>query len=173
MEQTFISKIEFLENLKLNHITIPKSILSNFWTDKDNGSIFNQRFIITLNDTVSWHAGSVSLGNEKAYITVSKERMKILKVDLNDHVDIKLERDYSEYGFEVPIEFTEILAQDGEAKTRFDSLPMRTRRAIIYLIIQAKSSDKRIEKSITILENLKRAPKRKETMRHILGKDLA
>ena len=45
-------------------------------------------------------------------------------------------------------------------------------RAIIYLVIQIKSSDKKIEKSIFFLENLKRAQKGEETMHHVLGKDL-
>lgn len=173
MQHTFASKIELLEKLKLRYITIPKVILEKFWKEKEKGSIYNQRFIITINNAVKWHAGSVSLGDESAYITLSKERMKKLSVDLFDTVNVTLIRDNSEYGFEVPIEFTEVLRQDTEGKKRFDSLSMGIQRATIYLVIQAKSSEKRIEKSITIIENLKRAPAGKITMRHILGKDLA
>lgn len=125
MKQSFDSKIELLEKLKLRHIT------------------------------------------------VSSDRMKKLKVDLSDTVKLTLERDFSEYGFEVPIELEEVLNQDSIVKQRFDSLSLGKRRATIYLVLQVKSSDKRIEKSIIILENLKRAPIGKETMRHILGKDLA
>ncbi len=173
MKQSFDSKIELLEKLKLRYITVSKEILEKFWTKEDEGSIFNQRFIITLNDSVQWQAGSVSLGNNEAYITVSADRMKKLKVDLGDTVKVTLERDFSEYGFEVPIEFEEVLNQDSIGKQQFDSLSLGKRRATIYLVLQVKSSDKRIEKSIIILENLKRAPIGKETMRHILGKDLA
>jgi len=71
MKQSFDSKIELLEKLKLRYITVSKEILEKFWTKEDEGSIFNQRFIITLNDSVQWQAGSVSLGNDEAYITVS------------------------------------------------------------------------------------------------------
>ena len=173
MKQSFTSKIELLDKLKLRYITVPKNILEKFWTKEDSGSLFNQRFIITINDSIKWHAGSVSLGDDLAYITISKERMKKLDVDLFDKVNVTLEKDNSEYGFEVPIEFIEVLNQDSEGKQRFESLSMGKRRATIYLEIQIKSSEKRIEKSITILENLKRAPIGKETMRHILGKDLA
>lgn len=173
MKQSFESKIELLEKLKLRHITISKEVLEKFWTKDDEGSIFNQRFIITLNDSIHWQAGSVSLGNDEAYITVSSERMKKLKVDLGDKVNVTLERDFSEYGFAVPVEFEEVLKQDSEGRKRFDSMSLGKRRATIYLVLQVKSSDKRIEKSIAILENLKRAPIGKETMRHILGKDLA
>ena len=172
MEQSFNSKIEVLEKLKLRYITIPKDVFSMFWTDKDKGSMYNQRFIITLNTAIKWQAGSVSLGNETAYITVSIERMKQLKVDLLDDVKVELERDYSEYGFDVPLEFNEVLLQDSLAKERFENLTLGKRRAIIYLVVQLKTSDKKIEKTMWLLENLKRAPIGKETMRHILGKDL-
>ncbi|HIP32236.1 MAG TPA: hypothetical protein EYG86_05705, partial [Crocinitomicaceae bacterium] len=74
------------------------------------------------------------------------------------------------YGFDVPEEFEELLRQDDIARERFESLSMGKRRSIIYLILQVKSSQKRIEKSIFLLENLKRAPVGKETMRHVLGK---
>ena len=98
--------------------------------------------------------------------------MKELDVHLNDTVDVELKRDFSEYGFDVPEEFTEVLRQDPEGRERFESLTMGKRRAIIYLVIQLKSSQKKIEKTIFFLENLKCAPKGKETMRHVLGKDL-
>jgi uncharacterized protein YdeI (YjbR/CyaY-like superfamily) len=83
-----------------------------------------------------------------------------------------LEKDTSEYGFIVPEEFEEVLRQDDHASAVFLALPKGTRRAIIYLVLQIKSSDKRIEKSIFFLDNLKKAPVGKLTMRHILGKDL-
>lgn len=114
-----------------------------------------------------------SLGNDTAHITVSTERLKQLKVDLLDTLNVELGHDFSEYGFDDPIEFKEVLNQDTDGKKRFDSVTLGKRRATIHLVIQVKSSDKRIEKSIAILENLKRAPIGKETMRHILGKDLA
>lgn len=172
MKQTFDSKIELLDKLRLKHIRIPKSILEKFWTENDNGSLYNQRFFITLNDEITWQAGSVSLGNDEAYISVSTARLKKLNLRLNDIVRVSLERDFSEYGFDVPLEFEEVLNQDSEGKIRFESLALGKRRATIYLVLQLKTSDKRIEKSIQLIENLKRAPRGKETMRHILGKDL-
>ncbi|MFK7786457.1 MAG: hypothetical protein AB8B56_15155, partial [Crocinitomicaceae bacterium] len=63
------------------------------------------------------------------------------------------------------------LKQDPLANERFNALSKGTRRAVIYIVLQLKSSQKRIEKSIFLLENLKRSPE-KPTMRNILGKDL-
>jgi len=90
---------------------------------------------------------------------------------LGDTVTVHLEKNRSEYGFNVPEEFEEVLKQDPLANERFNTSTKGTHRAVIYLVLQIKSSQKRIEKSIFLLENLKRSPE-KPTMRNILGKDL-
>lgn len=172
MRHCFKSRIDHLEKLRLNHITVDAEILTKFLKKEDASSVFNQRFIVTINHSVTWKGGTVSLGNNQAYITLSKARMKQLKVDLGDVVEVCLEKDASLYGFDVPEEFEEILRQDVVARQRFESLSMGKRRAVIYVVLQIKSSDKRIEKSLFLLENLKRAPEGQETMRHMLGKDL-
>lgn len=171
MKKTFTSKIDFLEKLKMHHFTVMDEVLAAF-CDAKTKSIYNQRFSITLNDTVTWKGGTVALGNQSAYIAVSKDRMKTLGIHEGDEVSVTLEKDNSKYGLDVPQEFEEVLRQDSEAKKRFESLTMGFQRAIIYMIIQFKSSDKRIEKSIFFLENLKKSPEGKTTMRHVIGKDL-
>ncbi|XOV68775.1 MAG: YdeI/OmpD-associated family protein [Fluviicola sp.] len=170
METTFDSSIEYLEKLKLHYISVPEVILKKHHTENDSGSVYNQRFEITVNDEVTWKAGSVSLGNQTAYITVSKARMKQLSVDRGDSVSITLKKDTSKYGMDVPEEFEELLRQDEYAKKRFESLSMGLQRAVIYVVAQLKSSQKRIDKSVFLMENLKKAPVGKETMRDILGK---
>ncbi len=172
MKISFKSRIERLDYLKLNHITVAEAQLLQFRKDSEHSSVYNQRFIITINDKVTWREGSVSLGDNKAYITISTARMKKVFAVLGDIVQVELERDDSKYGFDVPEEFEEVLNQDVEAKHQFESLTLGKQRAIIYLVIQLKSSQKRIEKSLFFMENLKRAPKGQVTMRHVLGKDL-
>ncbi|PWL28145.1 MAG: hypothetical protein DCO96_09210 [Fluviicola sp. XM-24bin1] len=171
MTESFESKIEYLEKLKLHHITVSEEILMQHQTSSDKGSVFNQRFQITINRDVSWKAGSVCLGNRTAYITISKARMKQLGVQLGDSVSVQLKKDTSKYGMDVPEEFTELLRQDDHVKERFESLTMGLQRAVIYVVAQLKSSQKRIDKSVFLMENLKKAPVGKETMRHILGKE--
>ncbi len=171
MPITFTSKIEHLDKLRMSYISVTDEILEQFMEEGDK-LLYNQRFDVTVNDQVKWQGGTVSLGNNTAYITFSKGRMKQIGVELGDTVSVHLEKNRSEYGFDVPEEFEEVLKQDQLANERFIDLTKGTRRAIIYLVIQMKSSQKRIEKSIFLLENLKRAPKEKVTMRHILGKDL-
>lgn len=172
MHPPFLSKIEYLEKLKLHYVSVSEEILSQYQTDDDTGSVFNQRFEITINDALSWKAGSVSLGNRTAYITLSKARMKKLGVLPGDTVSVHLEKDTSKYGMDVPEEFEELLRQDDLAKERFESLSMGMQRAVIYIVAQLKSSQKRIDKSLFLMDNLKNAPVGNETMRHILGKNV-
>ncbi|MDG1332511.1 MAG: YdeI/OmpD-associated family protein [Crocinitomicaceae bacterium] len=170
MAKTFTSKIEHLDKLRMSYISVSDDILEEFMEEGDK-FLYNQRFDVTVNDQVTWQGGTVSLGYNMAYITFSKARMKKIGVGLGDTVTVHLEKNRSEYGFVVPEEFEEVLKQDPLASERFNALTKGTRRAVIYLVLQIKSSQKRIEKSIFLLENLKRAPE-KPTMRNILGKDL-
>ena len=155
----------------MHYLTVTDEVLKAFAGEHDK-TIYNQRFIVTINGKESWRGGTVSLGNQSAYITFSGQRMKALGVVEGDSVDVLLEKDSSKYGFDVPEEFTELLKQDYEAKRRFDDLKMGMQRAIIYRVIQYKSSEKRIEKSIFFLENLKKSIEGETSMRHIIGKDL-
>ncbi|NVK62932.1 MAG: DUF1905 domain-containing protein [Flavobacteriales bacterium] len=170
MSATFTSKIEYLDKLKMSYISVSDEILESFREEGDK-LLYNQRFNVTINNEVTWQGGTVSLGNNTAYITFSKARMKKIGVTLGDTVTVHLEKNRSEYGFDVPEEFEEVLRQDPHANERFSKLPKGMRRGIIYIVLQLKSSEKRIEKSLFFMENLKRAPE-KVTMRHLLGKDL-
>lgn len=143
-----------------------------FYKKDDTGSVYNQRFTICIEKTVTWKGGTLSLGNNEAYITVSKKRLDEVAKSLGDNITVELEKDKSKYGLEVPIEFLAVLNQDIEAKHRFENISLGKQRAVIYLVTQLKSSQKRIEKSIFLLENVKKSPIGKETMRHFLGKDL-
>ena len=99
--------------------------------------------------------------------------MKKLGLELGDTVTVYLEKDTSKYGMDVPEEFEELLRQDDHARQRFEALSMGLQRAVIYMVAQLKSSQKRIDKSLFLMENLKKAPVGKETMRHILGKEVS
>lgn len=171
MEVKFKSIIEYLDKLKLHHIIIEENILKKFSTSATK-NIYTQRFTIRINDQLEWEAGSVALGNQRAYITVSKARLKELGIELGDTVDVCLKENLNELGFEIPIEFEEVLKQDCEAKRRFEQLKPGFKRHLVYLIKNFKTSQSRVDKSISYLENLKKSPEGNTTMRNIYGKDL-
>lgn len=166
----FQSEIYHLDKLKLHYIEVSSEILLELNNGEESGK-FNQRVIITINDLVSWQGGIVALGEGKGYVAISKERMKKLNVNYGDTVSVKLVKDTSEYGHEFPKEFEEVLLQDPEAKSRFEAMTPGKQRTIIYYILQVKSSEKRIERSLFFMHNLKRAPEGKETMRILFGKE--
>ena len=168
----FSSEIERNDKLRLFIIPIEKTHLLAL-NNESPKKLYNQRVTIIVNDQVKWKAGTVALGNERAYVTISKNQMRELGVHFGDQIEVQLVKDETEFGMEVPTEFTALLNQDIEGNERFQKLSKGKQRALIYLIIQLKSSEKRIEKSIFLMENLKRAPVGNETMRHILGKDLS
>lgn len=170
MKVEFSCSIDRLDKLKLHYLEVPEAKLREL-ADVKTKSVYNQRVEVTVNDQLTWKGGTVSLGNGNAYITISAARMKQLGTNPGDKVYVTLCRDDSEFGFDVPLEFSEVLRQDREANVRFEQLTRSFQRYIIYMVIQYKTEDKRIEKSLFYLENLKRAPTEGLTMRHILGKE--
>lgn len=167
---TVQSEIFYLTKLKLHYLEVPSSILTDLNHGQETGK-FNQRVIINVNDVVEWQAGIVALGEGKGYITLSKARMKTLDKHLGDTLTFTLTKDTSAYGHEFPLELEEVLQQDPEAKQRFDALSPGKQRTIIYYILQVKNSDKRIERSLLFMHNLKRCPIGMETMRLLFGKE--
>lgn len=162
--------IGYHEKLKLHFLEIPESVLLELNESKESGK-YNQRVVISIGDRISWQGGIVALGEGSGYITFSKARMKALDVHLGDKVKCTLEKDHSEFGHDFPIEFQEVLAQDPDAKDRFYKLSPGKQRTIIYYINQVKASDKRIDKCLFFMKNLKNCPEGKETMRILFGKE--
>lgn len=165
----FEAAIATVDKLRMSCVLIPDAVLIALNGGQEKGR-YNQRVIIRVNDRIEWQGGVVAYGEGYGYITLSKARMKELDVVVGEHVQVNLKRDASEYGHEFPVELHEIFRQDAEAKQRFEALTPGKQRTVIYYILQNKSSEKRIEKSLFYMENLKLAPKGKETIRMIFGK---
>jgi uncharacterized protein YdeI (YjbR/CyaY-like superfamily) len=71
------------------------------------------------------------------------------------HVNPTFEADTSEFHFEMPEEFAEILAQDPDADEVFQGLTDGNKRSLIYLLSLVKSTDKKIERGLLIALKLK------------------
>lgn len=149
----------------MHYLYIPAEVLQKL------GGGFKHRLVCTVNSNLNFQGGTVALGDGAAYITLSKARMKKLGLELGNEVIVKLEKDDSEFGVVFPEELTEILAQDEEAYARFNALKEGMKRYILYYIGQVKSSEKRLERSVFLMHNLKKTIPGKEEFRNILGKD--
>ena len=155
-----IFRLDYL--LGVHYIEIPKRVMLNF---------SGKRIICDLNNELSFQCGIVALGNGKGYITVNNKRLKQLELALGDAVSVNLKIDNSQYGMEVPLELKELLNQDKIGKKRFEQLTAGIQRYIIYYVSQVKNSQKRVDRAILLIENLKRLPVGKETFRELLGKE--
>lgn len=170
MEIAFETEIGHLEKLKMHYLEIPGKVLLELNGNEEKGK-FNQRVIVKVNDKVEWQGGIVALGEGKGYITISKARMKELDVHNKEKVHLVLSKNTSEYGIDFPEELMYILDQDPEAKKRFEALTIGKRRTILYYIVQAKGIDRRIERALLYMNNLKKCTPGKETFRMIFGID--
>ncbi|MES2618637.1 MAG: DUF1905 domain-containing protein [Bacteroidota bacterium] len=163
---TFDSAIHVLTYLMgVKYIEIPPVIV------KQLGGSFSQRVICTINQKISFQAGFVSLGNGSAYISVNQARLKKLGVEEGDMVSVSLVKDDSEYGVPMPEELDVLFQQDREGFDRFKGLAMGMQRYIMNHVSAVKNTQKRVDRAILLITNLKKTKKGKETFRAILGKD--
>jgi len=160
----FKSKIYKLEHLAGHYIDIPASVV------KKAGGVGKQRFICTVNKVMHWKCGLVAHKAGGAYILLNKKQMQTGGFNVEQTVNVSLQKDSSQYGMDVPKELHEVFKQDKIAKERFDKLAPGKRRYIIYYINQVKSSDLKIERAVRLIGNLKRLPEGKETFVGILAK---
>lgn len=162
---SFKSKIYKLTHLlNATYVEVPADVVKTLGTLKI-------RLICTVNGSISFQCGLMALKNGSAYITLNSKRMKELGVKPNDTVSVSLTKDESKYGMDVPEELEELLKQDDEAKRRFDLLAPGMQRYIIYYVSQVKSSNLRLERSLKLMNNLKKLKEGKEDFRQILGKE--
>ncbi len=126
------------------------------------------RLICSINHTITFPCGLVSLGNGSAYIILSAKRMKEAAIKLNQEVLVHLKLDGSPYGMEMPEELAVLLEEDTIGKSRFDQLTPGKQRTLMYAITAVKNPQLRVDRAIRYIENLKKQPVGKEYIRYIL-----
>ncbi len=131
------------------HFKVPNEVVHSFqFTDA-------KRVICKLNNKVEFHCALMPNGKGGYFINVNKEIRSQLKLDIGSNVDVSLILDESKYGMPISAEFEACLNEDSEANTIFESLTPGKKRTLIHIINVVKNSDKKIAKSIVILEHLK------------------
>jgi Bacteriocin-protection, YdeI or OmpD-Associated/Domain of unknown function (DUF1905) len=116
---------------------------------------FASRVICVANDSVEFHCAFMPKKEGGFFINIGSAVCKKLNVKIGDEISVKFKEDTTEYQFEMPEEFTEVLSQDSEADDIFQALTDGNKRGLIYIVTAVKSSDKRIERAIKIARNLK------------------
>ncbi len=154
-----IGKLDYL--MGVHYVEVPTNVV------KKLGGLNKQRLLCSINKHPTFQCGMMALGEGRGYITVSKKKLNQFSIALGDVIKVILEPDNSEFGMEVPEELIEIFAQDPEAEKRFMSITPGKQRNIIYYVSGVKNSDKRIERALKLINNLKACPEGKETARRI------
>lgn len=130
-----------------------------------NGN-FKLRLVCTLNN-LKFQCGLVALGGGAAYILLNKKRMVQAKVKAGNQVEVTLEADTTEYGVPMPETLQAVLENDQEGNARFKALAAGKQRYIMMHIGNFKNTQIQIDKSLFLIENLKRLPKGKESLKAI------
>lgn len=150
--------------LGVHYLTVKKSTIQKL------GGSLKIRLLCSINGNKSFQCGLVALGNGEAYITINNKRMKEYGLKEHDQINVALLEDKSEYGMEMPEELVELLAQDREGKKRFELLSPGKQRYIIFYVAGVKNQQKRIDRALLLINNLKNEPLGKESFARLLGK---
>lgn len=146
----FIGILEkYKNNLWNYHIKVPEEVIEHLKNKK------MKRFLCSLNGGEKFHASLMPAGEGIYFIKINKELRKSHAIKLQDDIRVKIEKDPSKYGVELPSEFEELMFHDPVGCEFFENLTPGKQRSLLYLVGKVKSSIKRSEKSFIILEHLK------------------
>ena len=133
----------------MHFVNVPQPVAKKFAERKA------VRIFCTINGDVKYACALRPNGSGGFYINVGTPILKKGKLKLNQKVHISIHKDSTEYGHQVPEELKELLAIDEEGEKYFRQLTNGMQRSLIYYISQAKSIDKRIERSLLFINRLK------------------
>lgn len=145
--QTIVSKFE--DSLWGFHVKVPDDIYTSFAQQKI------KRVMLHLNGSQPLHSGFMPEGDGKYFLMLSKDVMKKFELALGQEVEVKITKDTSRYGMPICEEMKELLELDPDGEIFFHKLTPGKIRSLLHFVNKFKSSDKRIEKSVIILEHLK------------------
>lgn len=150
MEATFNATISrFDDSIWAFHVKVPDDIYQSFADQKI------KRVMMCINDSEPVHAGLMPAGKGVYFLMLSKDLMKKFQLAGGQEVEVKIEKDTSKYGMAISEEMKELLELDPDGEVLFHRLTPGKIRSLLHHVNKFKSSDKRIEKAVIILEHLK------------------
>lgn len=139
---------KFDSNMWGYHFPIPTSIAKQFI----DGT--NRRVICSINGIVTMQCALMPY-SEGYFVLINQDLVNKHGFTLHSEVTIKIEKDHSEFGHEVPESFRVLLDQDKEGKRFFDLLTPGKQRSLVYLVGKVKNVDSQLNKGLAILDHLK------------------
>ena len=116
----------------------------------------HRRVLIWIKDSGPHHMALMK-AKECWYVLVNQTLRKKLNLDEEKAFSVRIERDHSEFGHDVPEELLVMLDQDEEGNNYFRNLTPGKQRSLIYIVTTVKNPDSRMRKSLAIVHHLKLA----------------
>lgn len=132
------------------HMDIPAEI-----ADPLLGKSNKVRVIMHLENGEKLHRALKRNKDRETLITLGKSTLKQAKINPDQEVTLYLEVDETEFGYELPEEFQEVMRQDPEGEKAFMELTPGLQRSFLHYIVSAKTVDTRIKRSLKLIDNLK------------------
>ena len=132
----------------MHYVMIDEEIAKSFLTK-------GTKRALCLIENATFHCAFMPKKEGGYFINLGTTICKQLKLKEGDEVALTFKEDDSEFQFEMPEEFSEVLYQDPDADAVFQGLTDGNKRGLIYVITTVKSSEKRIERALKVAEKLK------------------
>ena len=142
-----MNKIEKYSN-GMHYVMVDENIVNSFLTKG------LKRAICTIGSE-NFHCAFMPKKEGGYFINLGSIICKKLNLNEGNEIILSFKDDDSEFQFDMPEEFIEVLYQDPDADSVFQSLTDGNKRGLIYVIMLVKSSEKRIERALKVAEKLK------------------
>jgi hypothetical protein len=114
-----------------------------------------KRIVCRINNCYDLHCAVMRSKEAGYYLVLGSRVMKELGLKKGSTVHALLKSDHSELQFVLPEELSAVMETDDAARHAFDRLSAGTKRGLAAFVMQVKSMDKKIERSLQIAKKLK------------------
>ncbi len=145
----FNGKLEVFEfNHWQYHIPIADNISSQMMDEN------HRRVLVWIKGEGPFHMALMK-AKEYWYILVNQTLRSRFNLDEKTTFTVKIDRDHSEYGHEMPEELQVLMDQDEEGASYFQSLTPGKQRMMVYTVTKVKNPESRMKKALAIIHHLK------------------
>jgi hypothetical protein len=111
------------------------------------------RFLCTLDNRLTFQCGLNHLGDGNFYIILSGKNLNTIGKTLGESILFELNEDPNPLGVDMPEVLEVVLEQYEDLKSVYESLTLGKKRNVIHSINRIKDIDKKIQKTISIIND--------------------
>lgn len=130
------------------HVPVPDEISSQMMDEN------HRRVLVWIKNEGPFHMALMK-SKDYWYVLINQELRKRFNLNEDSSFQLKIDRDHSEYGHEMPEELQVLMDQDEEGATFFKSLTPGKQRMMVYTVTKVKNPESRMKKALAIIHHLK------------------